>query len=206
MIFPQFSTFGSLPKHGFARTADWTRVGSGAFRLADSTATRALWPYPFILEVTVAVGVRTLDVRLSVRNPGRDPFEFTAALHTYLRVGDVRRVLVRGLEGAKFRDSTAGGAARVQPEHPLSIVGEVDRIYPDVSQPVDVEESDRVRRCSMTGFRDVVIWNPGPTASLPDMEPGGYQQDAVRRSGGRRTADPTGAGRGVGGRPAPGGA
>ncbi|HEY5062505.1 MAG TPA: D-hexose-6-phosphate mutarotase [Gemmatimonadaceae bacterium] len=176
VIFPQFSTFGSLPKHGFARTSDWSLVGPGTFRLTDSTATRALWPYPFVVEVTVTVAGQTLDVHLRVRNPGREAFEFTAALHTYLRVSDVRRVVVRGLEGAQYRDSTAGGTERTQPEHPLSIVGEVDRIYPDVSRPVHVEESDRVRRCSMTGFRDVVIWNPGPTASLPDMEPGGYER------------------------------
>jgi glucose-6-phosphate 1-epimerase len=176
VIFPQFSTFGSLPKHGFARTSDWSLVRPGTFRLTDSTASRAVWPHPFVVEVTVTVGARTLDVHLRVRNPGRDPFEFTAALHTYLRVNDVHRVVVRGLEGAEYRDSTAGGTTRVQPEHPLSIVGEVDRIYPDVSRPIDVEESDRTRRCSMTGFRDVVIWNPGPTPSFPDMEPGGYER------------------------------
>ena len=176
VIFPQFSTFGSLPKHGLARTSDWSRVGPGTFRLTDSRATRTLWPHPFVVELTVTVGGRTLDVQLRVCNPGRGPFEFTAALHTYLRVNDVHRVVVRGLEGAKYHDSTAGGAVRVQPEHALSIAGEVDRIYADVSRPVDVEELDSVRRCSMTGFRDVVIWNPGPAASLPDMEPGGYER------------------------------
>lgn len=176
VIFPQFSTFGPLPKHGFARTSDWSLVDAGTFRLTDSPATRAVWPYPFVVEVTVAVGGQGLHVRLSVRNSGQDPFEFTSALHTYLRVADVRRVVVGGLEGARYRDSAAGGAARVQPEHTLSIVGEVDRIYPDVSGPVDIVEAHRVRSCSMTGFRDVVIWNPGPMASLPDMEPGGYER------------------------------
>lgn len=176
VIFPQFSTFGPLPKHGFARTSEWNLVGPATFRLTDSTATRAVWPHPFVAEVTVAVGGRTLDVRFSVWNSGSEPFEFTTALHTYPRVADVRRVLVLGLEGARYRDSTAGGAERVQPEHPLSIGGDVDRIYPDVSGPVEIRESHHSTRCSMTGFRDVVIWNPGPTANLPDMEPGAYQR------------------------------
>ena len=50
VLFPQFGTFGDLPKHGFARTSDWREVpapttpGRAAlsFELTDSPATRGL--------------------------------------------------------------------------------------------------------------------------------------------------------------------
>ena len=55
VIFPQFATRGSLPRHGFARTMPWTYVGattheeggsSASFVLLDSAETRAIWPAP----------------------------------------------------------------------------------------------------------------------------------------------------------------
>jgi glucose-6-phosphate 1-epimerase len=182
VIFPQFSTLGPLPKHGFARTSEWTLVDSGAgfatFRLGASAATLALWPHEFIAEVAVRVGGASLEVQLAVDNSGDAPFEFTAALHSYVRVADVQQVRVRGLEGLRYRDSTAGGIQRVQREADLAIAGEVDRIYLDVVNPVEVREPGRVTRAHMTGFRDVVVWNPGPAAdaTMRDMEPRGYQR------------------------------
>ena len=65
VIFPQFGD-GPLPKHGLARTRAWqvTRTALGAdgavsitLRLEDDTQTRALWPHPFCLQLTVSLGL-----------------------------------------------------------------------------------------------------------------------------------------------------
>lgn len=183
LIFPQFANEGPLPKHGFARTAQWELVpvskkdiAEATFRLSSSPATEAIWPHAFVAEFVVSVGGRSLDLTLRVANTGSSAFSFTSALHTYLGVADSRRTIVRGLEGLSFRDSTAGGARRQEIAPQLAIVGEVNRIYRDVTLPLTVEEPDRITTIDMEGFTDVVVWNPGPTTArtFSDMEPDGY--------------------------------
>ncbi|HET7458609.1 MAG TPA: D-hexose-6-phosphate mutarotase [Gemmatimonadaceae bacterium] len=184
VIFPQFAGMGPLPKHGFARTTAWSLAGvaddgataSATLRLGDTAATRALWPHAFAAELTVTVGGPSLVVRLAVANMGRDDaFDFTAALHTYLRVADASRAALRGLGGARYRDSAAGGVERVQEEPELHVRGEVDRIYLGAPASLELAEPGRVTHIASSGFPDVVVWNPGPTkgAALGDMEPDG---------------------------------
>lgn len=185
VIFPQFGAFGSLPRHGFARTSDWQPIAatgsagdtaSVTLRLIDSAASRALWPHAFSADMTVTVRGAALTLQLAVSNTGRAPMEFTAALHTYLRVGDVRQTLVRGLEGCTFRDSTQGGAEYIQTEPELAITGEIDRIYLQVSRKLALIEPGRTTGIESSGFPDAVVWNPGAErgAALPDLEPGGH--------------------------------
>ena len=190
VIFPQFADRGPLPKHGFARTQTWQLAsadpapgpaGDGGarmtFRLVDSAETRALWPHPFAAELTVAVGGPTLELALTLANPGDAPFACTAALHTYLRVADVAAVELRGLAGVRFRDSAAGGEVRVEAQPVVTIRGEVDRVYLDAPARLELVEGGRPRLAiAASGFPDVVVWNPGPEkgGALADMEPGGF--------------------------------
>lgn len=182
VIFPQFSTFGPLPKHGFARTAEWTLVQSGGgtalFRLEDSTETRAVWPHSFMAELRATVTATALEAALSVTNRGDDPFTFTAALHSYLCIDDIANVRITGLDGLTYRDTAAGGVECREEQRELAIHGEVDRIYQSVPGAVQVRDGSRVLRATMTGFRDVVVWNPGAQggAALADLEPGGYSR------------------------------
>ena len=186
VIFPQFADQGPLPKHGFARTAAWTLVsahdGSGGrpaeavLRLADSDATRAIWPHAFTAELRVSVSER-LAIALTIRNPGDEAFDFTAALHTYLRVDDVASVSVEGLEGVRYVDKVDHGEAAVEVSSHLRIAGETDRVYLDVPGDVRVAGSaSGTLVSSREGFPDVVVWNPGREKgdALPDMEPGDF--------------------------------
>jgi glucose-6-phosphate 1-epimerase len=118
----------------------------------------------------------SLALALSVLNEDSAPFQFTAALHTYLLVDDVRSSVVRGLEGLTFLDAAAGGVEKRQ-EHPeLTAIGELDRIYLSVPAPLEVRDGVRNTRVSMRGFSDVVVWNPGAErgSALPDMDPSGW--------------------------------
>jgi glucose-6-phosphate 1-epimerase len=168
VIFPQFANVGPLPKHGFARTAEWELVAvsthatlgaSATLQLSHSPASLAIWPAQFVADLTVTVSEATLGVALTVRNVGTEQMTFTAALHTYLGVADVRETLVRGLS----------------PDD-IAIVGEIDQIFLNVPHPIDVVEPTRSTQVAMTGFNDVVVWNPGAkgAAALADMEPDGY--------------------------------
>lgn len=183
LIFPQFAGEGPLPKHGFARTAEWAVVEEATegptphavLELIDTAETRAMWPHAFRARLHVELVHGALMMSLLVHNTGDVPFRFTAALHTYLRVRDASEACIRGLRGLAYRDSTRGGETATQDEPELHVAGEVNRIYLDVPGPVEVVERDRTVRATFRGFHDVVVWNPGPAgeAALGDMEPGG---------------------------------
>lgn len=185
VIFPQFASLGPLPKHGFARVIEWETLRSGrsssglgeaTFRLTSSPRTRAWWPHDFEARIVVTVGGMAITVALSLLNTDAAAFSFTAALHTYLLVEDVREVAILGLEGAPYRDAAAGNVDATQTLPELRPSGELDRIYFDIGRPIDVRDRTRRTRLSMTGFRDAVIWNPGAklAATLADLWPEGW--------------------------------
>lgn len=184
VCFPQFSGFGSLPKHGLVRDKYWqpegevvsgTDVASARLRLVlgDSEATRSVWPYAFQLALDIVLEDNTLSVTLNVTNTGTDSFDFMSALHTYLRVADVRDIAISGLGQRAYIDATTKPFTdRIQKDGDLLVSGEVDRIYPAAAAPLTLQEQGKARLIvDKTGFADVVTWNPGPEKAreLPDM-------------------------------------
>lgn len=188
VCFPQFSGFGDLPKHGVVRNTAWQLQGdvtSGSdvpsararFILSDSPASRTIWPHAFAVTLDVVLGDGTLDVTLGVTNTGSSPFDFTAALHTYLAVEDCRTATVEGLGKYAFIDATTQPFTdRVQDTPALHVTGEVDRIYPAVTNALTLAQPGRKRVIvDKDGFADVVVWNPGPDkvkalADMPDTD------------------------------------
>ena len=87
VCFPQFADLGSLPAHGFARTATWSvlteRTGDDfallTLGLSDSEATRAVWPHSFSAELGILIEDGRLDLELEIDNTGDQALEFTAA-------------------------------------------------------------------------------------------------------------------------------
>lgn len=63
----------SLPKHGFARRMLFETIEAAAdratFRLTDSEATLAVYPWRFSLDVSVALAGTTLSVDVTIGNP-----------------------------------------------------------------------------------------------------------------------------------------
>jgi glucose-6-phosphate 1-epimerase len=186
VCFPQFSSQGPLPNHGFARVTPWHVASAGQaedgtacalLRLADSAATRQSWPHAFALELAITLSGQGLEVSLAVTNAGTECFAFTAALHTYLRVADVAATTVLGLGGARYHDKVRGRRDCREGAPALRIDGEVDRIY--CAAPADLEVREPVRGMAIEamGFPDTVVWNPGPAAAaLADLEPGGEKR------------------------------
>ncbi len=169
VIFPQFASEGTLPKHGFARTMPWTivRVDENAdfarveLELVDADVTRAIWPYAFRAQLAVQIEGTTLDVTLSIENRHDTSFSFTAALHTYFRVRDAFSTQIVGLHGLRYRDKLVANAERDDVAYARAIVGEIDRVYYDATGPLEIRETDRRVRVEQRGFRDIVVWNPG---------------------------------------------
>jgi glucose-6-phosphate 1-epimerase len=206
VIFPQFAAEGPLPRHGFARTSKWTLEGTrteptgralASLTLSHSAATHKIWPACFLTTLTVRVGGPRLDVELSVENTGTELFAFTAALHTYLRVHDVRAIELAGLQGSRYRE-TALGELKADQDESIRVTGEIDRVYVNAPHRLELREPERQLGIETTAFRDVVVWNPGAKAAaeMKDMEPDGNDkmlcveagvvQSAIRLDAGRR--------------------
>lgn len=169
VCFPQFSGRGPLTKHGFARNRNWSLDPSGTepvialFRFSDDEITRAQWPHAFSAQLQASLLPHGLHVRIQIHNPGQAPFSFTLALHTYLRVADIRQTSLHGLQGLEFEDATNGNLPCIQQESHLQIPGEVDRVYLDAPQKLVLHEAGKPSlEISQQGFTDTVVWNPGP--------------------------------------------
>lgn len=178
VIFPWFGDDAKgRGAHGFARTAMWRLLEEGTdivrLELTDNARTDALWPHRFRLELRVSVG-DSLQLELAIENRDAAPFSFECALHTYLAVGDVAKVALHGFEGAAYLDKVRGFAPDREGSGPLSIHGEVDRIYQDLPGPVRIEDPvlGRDLVVSPSGARSTVLWNPGPSKAMkmPDLE------------------------------------
>ena len=187
LIFPWFGAKAgdpTAPAHGLVRSTGWavqdvTAAGHGADRvvrlalvLRSDASTKTRWPHDFELLYTVTVGT-ALQLDLEVRNPASasEPFTFEEALHTYLAVGDVRKVSIDGLAGRDYLDKPDGFRRKTQGPGAFGIDAETDRVYlatPDtvtVTDPVgpstkSAPAKPRVLTVSKENSAATVVWNP----------------------------------------------
>jgi glucose-6-phosphate 1-epimerase len=186
VCFPQFSDLGDLPRHGFLRTREWMvesqRCGDDfvlvSLAIADDEETRDLWPFSFRAEITLVLEVDRIDVELCVQNTGGESFEFTAALHSYLRLVQVEDAALEGLYGCNYRDATNQDEIVRETGTELRIEAETDRIYYGVKRPQMLRAGNHSLTLQNQGFPDVVVWNPWVErcAQLADMPPDDWRQ------------------------------
>ena len=165
--FGPHPTDAEKPAHGFVRTQMWKldEVTSTidrvevALSLGGGDATRAMWPREFALQLRVSVGEQ-LEVALIIRNPGDSAWTMTGALHTYLRVADVTKAIIRGLHGTQFIEGRLSPEKRLQ-SGPIKIDQEVDRLYiSDATVEVEDVAGSRTLVIEKAGSRSTVVWNP----------------------------------------------
>jgi glucose-6-phosphate 1-epimerase len=171
------------PVHGYARLAEWSVLSAedvdGTVNLvlvltgADVAGLPGVekWQHPFELTYRVSFGAE-LAVALTVRNTGTEEFDFEEALHTYIRVEDIRRVRIEGLDGSQYLDRAPGGAKeRVTQEGAATFTAETDRLYYSAS-PASAIDVAAGRRISVTkdGSANTVVWNPwiAKASAMPD--------------------------------------
>jgi glucose-6-phosphate 1-epimerase len=186
VCFPQFSSLGDLPKHGFVRTRPWLpaaeRCGDDyaliTLEIADDESTRALWPHAFHAELTLMIEADRIDIELCVTNTGATPFSFTAALHSYLRLVQVEDAALEGLYGYQYRDATNGDQIVRDSGTEVVIDGPLDRVYHDVKRPQLLKAGNHSLGIQSQGFPDVVVWNPWVEgcAAMADMPADGWRQ------------------------------
>ncbi|MEQ1662056.1 MAG: dihydroxy-acid dehydratase [Thiobacillus sp.] len=167
--FGPHASEAAFPAHGFARTVDWQVTGARkrndakteiTLQLAENEQTRAQWPHPTRLTLTVVVSDK-LEMQLATTNTGTTPIQIGEALHTYFHISDIATVKVGGLEGTTFHDKVDNFASKKQ-SGKIGFDGEVDRVY--VNTPADcvIEDAglNRRIRVAKTGALSTIVWTP----------------------------------------------
>jgi glucose-6-phosphate 1-epimerase len=182
ICFPQFSGRGELPKHGFVRTKVWRLVERSeqqlVFSICHDAQTFALWPYEFELTQTITLNENGLCIALDFHNLSQLALNFTAALHSYLRVSDVTQVQLIGLNDCVYEDAADDGRYKTQ-QGDLRITGEVDRVFAEAPKQLFLKRASQGDLIiSQDGFSDTVVWCPGPVivAAFSDMPEHDWQR------------------------------
>jgi len=178
--FASHTAAPDFPFHGPARTSLWevaetAELDDGAtflaLRLPVSETIQAVWPHQTPVEIRFTVG-NTLEIELITRNDGTEPVVIGQALHTYFRVGDVRKISIHGLDGCPYIDKLDDGPHKQQ-QGAVEISSEIDRIYLDSGGDCQIDDPSLKRRISINkrGSHSTVVWNPwvDKAAAMPDM-------------------------------------
>lgn len=173
-----------LPAHGFARNTQW-QLGqvneteasvSVEFKLTDSEATRALWPYSFELTLKAEIS-ETIKLSLTTHNTGDESLSYLAALHTYLTISAPEQVTVTGL-GSTYVDSLDNRSMKNAAKK-LLIDGPIDSLYIEPTDKVVLSDAglDRVLEIVSKGHDTIVAWTPWieGAKSMADMPDDGYE-------------------------------
>ena len=194
VIYPWFGSRDGQPSHGFARLKTWelweiSTLPNGAvriqMRLPDSPEA-TLYPAAAV-NYSITVG-ESLICELAVTNRSPEQsLKFETCLHSYFKVGNISLVGIAGLQGTGYLDKVANYAHRTQTETLLRIEGETDRIYLDITGPVEIIDQSMRRkiRLETTGCLSTVVWNPWieKAQRLPDFGNDEYQQMVCVESG-----------------------
>jgi glucose-6-phosphate 1-epimerase len=195
IIFPWFGARTATPEsprtdgpsHGFARICDWQLAFAAisgdeihlTLTLGPSDLSRSLGFDRFQLAYQLTLG-RELRMQLTVANQSATPLHFEEALHTYLAVGDARRVRIGGLSDTDYIDKTDSFRRKRQTDAALVLTGETDRPYLNTETTVTLDDPVFKRRLSVakTNSKTTVVWNPWAevSAKLVDMSPDGWER------------------------------
>ena len=129
-------------------------------------------------------------MKLDAFNTGDELFTFTAALHTYIAVADIRESALRGFTGKWYLDKTQGGNETKDEAKKLVISDETDRVYLKAPKKIEIEDRGNERRIEIraAGFKDAVVWNPWAekVTGFIGLDAGRLSEDGLRRSGADR--------------------
>ncbi len=168
--FGAHATNPALPLHGFARTADWslkaiTADGPNRTRvtlsLADSSASRVLWNQRFALTLQATIGA-SLEIALTTRNVGAEPFTISQAIHTYFNISHVGNVTITGYDGVDYVDKVGGANRPDRQVGDITINREIDAVFQNCPGASAILDTGFKRRLTIAkqGSNSAVVWNP----------------------------------------------
>ena len=166
----------SQPQHGVVRTALWTV--SAVARSDDGFHVKLAAPHHAALEASLTLRLGPgVDIALTSRNLGSEPASISAALHSYLAVGELRDASLSGLAGARYHDKLSGDDATL-PAGDWQFRAATDAVVQHAG-PCQLHDPRWQRRIaiSSSGSASTVVWTPWQSgaAALADLPDDGWQ-------------------------------
>jgi D-hexose-6-phosphate mutarotase len=179
VCFPWFGPRDGEPAHGLARILAWelaetSAAPDGRVTVRLRLPAELLKPEWSILKTEFVLTVTdTLTMELIATNASPDKtLAVENCLHTYFQVGDISAVSLTGLHTAPFDDFAFGanGARRNGDPAPLRITQETNRVYPDNTATVEIQDEQLKRTICAEKFnsQSTVVWNPWTTQKMPE--------------------------------------
>jgi D-hexose-6-phosphate mutarotase len=138
---------------------DGDAVTVSMFTVSDE-GTQKWWPAGFRLVHRAKFGTE-LSQELELTNSGTSPLRFEEALHAYLRIGDIKKVRVRGLDTVVYLDNTDSNQAKTQ-RGDVEIDSETDKAYLNTQHALELVDGSLGRRIRVVKENSLttVVWNP----------------------------------------------
>lgn len=184
LVFPNFGAWELGPHHGFAHTKEWTikegplEVENGdktiLWSLQDDESTRSIWKHRFEVLYRVTLRKAQLDLELSVENKGEDAFDFTALLHPFWLMKDVRQSKLSGCRDVIYSDKTKDFSEQREEREYVTVTQWTDNIYKSTASVhtlTGVGSGKTLTIEKKKNLPDTVVWNPWAkmAAELPDL-------------------------------------
>lgn len=160
-------------QHGFVRRMLWrvsdcTQATDGSVRATLTLdAPTAGWPqapeWPSACTPSVEIDIgEQLGIRLLTVNHSGQALSLTQALHSYFRVGDVRRIGIEGLVGHAYLDKLRD-FGEFRQTAPWTFADACDRIYLQTGSEHRIDDPvlGRSLRIESRHSASTVVWNPG---------------------------------------------
>ena len=182
VCWPQFGNRFSkdLPQHGFARKMVFEVRGSTyseeqteiTLGLRSDDETMKVWPHAFDLELTVSVTMK-LNLTLTTRNTGGEPFEFSCGFHPYFLLRNRDDATVRGLDGCGYVDASGEEIVEGVQSGDVALTKGYDHIF---TLPAKLKSEfaildpglKRAIAIAASGNGKAVVWNPGDAYVVGD--------------------------------------
>lgn len=166
----------NLPRHGFARLSDWQlkKVSVDEDKIEVRLSLIPDAKYNLSLSANLFIKITDkLEYTLETINNGDNEFDFSEALHAYFKISSVKNVEIKGVAGHQYKNSLDGRF--YQQNNNLKICGEVDSIFMNQTQPLEIVDKgyNRVILIEKTNSNTTVIWNPAK--DLAEMSPEQYK-------------------------------
>ena len=181
VCWPQFGRLAieGMAQHGFARLMPFEVRGTEysedvtelTLALRSSAATRELWPHDFDLELKVSVSMK-LNLKLTTKNTGDGPFDFSTGFHPYLLVRERDQVVVRGLDGCPFIHAETMREGVQTGDFALTEAKDHAFRLPEAPKHEFALIDASLRRAIAvvsSGNGSAIVWNPGEAQKLPDL-------------------------------------
>lgn len=181
VCWPQFGNrfSKSLPQHGLARIMPFTVRGTEysedmtevTLSLKSDDETKKLWPHDFELEMKISVSMK-LNLKLTTKNTGGEPFEFSCGFHPYFLVRNRDDAVLKGFAGTKALDVAEAKEAVFSDE--IVVDRALDHVFTMKAEPkheyaILDKALHRALAMVSTGNDMSVVWNCGEGNPLKDF-------------------------------------